>query len=135
MGGSTAGVFSAGNVYNGVVCVQRGGDSGKAGGRGDRIEPKNPEEPLSCSTGRLSRNVWVAGLVSLFTGISSEMLIPILPVFLSTVPGAPAAAIGVFNALTGLAAGLPWDRVSPAAPFRVGSATAVLSAGLPAFWA
>lgn len=54
------------------------------------------EKSLSGS-GRFSRNVWVAGLVSLFTDISSEMLVPVLPLFLATVLGAPVAAIGLIE--------------------------------------
>lgn len=49
--------------------------------------------------------------------------------------------VGVYNALTGLAAlpaslvaGLLWERISPAAPFWVGSMTAALSAVLLALW-
>lgn len=46
---------------------------------------------------RFSRNVWIVGLVSLFTDISSEMLVPVLPIFLSAVLGTPAAAIGLIE--------------------------------------
>jgi len=55
------------------------------------------EQPISGSAGRLSRNVVVAGLVSLFTDISSEMLVPVLPLFLSMVLGTPATAIGLIE--------------------------------------
>lgn len=48
---------------------------------------------------RLSRNVWIAGLVSLFTDISSEMIIPVLPLFLSGVLGAPVSAIGLIEGI------------------------------------
>jgi MFS family permease len=44
-----------------------------------------------------SRNVWIAGLVSLLTDISSEMLVPVLPLFLANVLGAPAGAIGLIE--------------------------------------
>ncbi|HLN61742.1 MAG TPA: MFS transporter, partial [Symbiobacteriaceae bacterium] len=47
----------------------------------------------------LKRNVVVAGLVSLLTDISSEMLVPVLPLFLANVLGAPAAAIGLIEGL------------------------------------
>ncbi|MGE5591037.1 MAG: MFS transporter [Bacillota bacterium] len=41
--------------------------------------------------------MWIVGLVSLFTDISSEMLVPVLPIFLSAVLGTPAAAIGLIE--------------------------------------
>lgn len=56
--------------------------------------------------GGFSRNVWVAGLVSLFTDISSEMLVPVLPLFLSSVLGAPAAIIGLIEGLAEAVASL-----------------------------
>ena len=52
---------------------------------------------MSGPSGRLSRNVIIAGLVSLFTDVSSEMLVPVLPLFLSLVLGTPAAAIGLIE--------------------------------------
>ncbi|HYF95200.1 MAG TPA: MFS transporter [Symbiobacteriaceae bacterium] len=48
---------------------------------------------------RVPRNVWYAGLVSLFTDISSEMLVPVLPLFLANVLGAPVRAIGLIEGL------------------------------------
>jgi MFS family permease len=48
-------------------------------------------------TAKFQKNVWYAGLVSLFTDISSEMLVPILPLFLTNVLGAPVAVIGVIE--------------------------------------
>jgi MFS family permease len=50
-------------------------------------------------SGNLRRNVWYAGLVSLFTDISSEMLVPVLPLFLANVLGAPVRAIGLIEGL------------------------------------
>jgi MFS family permease len=43
---------------------------------------------------RLPRNVVAAGLVSLFTDVSSEMIVPVLPIFLTGVLGAPVTALG-----------------------------------------
>ncbi len=40
----------------------------------------NPEQD-----GKLKRNVYTLGLVSLFTDISSQMIHPLLPVFLTSV--------------------------------------------------
>ncbi len=47
--------------------------------------------------GRLDRNVWVAGWVSLCTDISSEMIVPVLPLFLTAVLGAPVAVVGLIE--------------------------------------
>lgn len=46
-----------------------------------------------------SRNVFVAGLVSLFMDISSEMIYPILPIFLTTVLGASKATVGIIEGI------------------------------------
>ena len=43
----------------------------------------------------LPRNVWVLGLTSFFTDVSSEMLINLLPLFLANVLGAGTAVIGL----------------------------------------
>jgi MFS family permease len=43
------------------------------------------------------RNVLAAGLVSFFTDISSEMIVPVLPIFLTTVLGAPVTAVGLIE--------------------------------------
>lgn len=48
----------------------------------------------------IHRTVWIAGLVSLFTDISSEMIVPVLPLFLATGLQAPVAAIGVIEGIT-----------------------------------
>jgi len=45
----------------------------------------------------LSRNVVVLGLVSLFQDLSSEMLYPVVPLFLATVLGAPMTVIGLIE--------------------------------------
>ena len=46
---------------------------------------------------KLSSNVFVLGLVSLFTDISSEMIYPLLPVFLSSVLGVSTVFIGLLE--------------------------------------
>ncbi|MDD3643109.1 MAG: MFS transporter, partial [Candidatus Krumholzibacteria bacterium] len=43
---------------------------------------------------RSLRNVWLLGLVSLFTDFSSQMIFPLLPLFLTSVLGAGAAVVG-----------------------------------------
>jgi len=67
----------------------------------------------------IGRTVVMLGLVSLFTDISSEMIYPLLPLFLSTVLGAGPAFLGIIEgvaestaALLKLASGIMSDRVS-----------------------
>lgn len=49
--------------------------------------------------GRLSRTVKVLGLVSFFTDASSEMIYPLLPIFLTSVLGAGAVFLGVVEGI------------------------------------
>lgn len=46
---------------------------------------------------RMPRNVVVAGVVSLLTDVSSEMIVPVLPLFLTMVLGAPVVAVGLIE--------------------------------------
>jgi MFS family permease len=66
---------------------------------------------------RLPQAVLALGLVSLLTDLSSEMIYPLLPVFLSTVLGAGAVALGIIEgvaestaALLKVASGIWTDR-------------------------
>jgi MFS family permease len=66
----------------------------------------------------LTRNVVVFGLVSFFTDVSSEMIYPLLPLFLTTTLGAGPAFLGVIEGLAEstasllkLASGIWSDRV------------------------
>ena len=77
--------------------------------------------------GRLGRNVWAIGLVSLLTDTSSEMIAPLLPVFLTTVLGAGPLALGWVEGVAGAVASVlkllsgRWsDRVGRRRPFVVG---------------
>ncbi len=45
----------------------------------------------------ISRNVWWLGATSFFTDISSEMLYPLVPIFITVTLGAPAYAVGVIE--------------------------------------
>ena len=79
------------------------------------------------ATGRLSRNVIALGVVSFFTDFSSEMIYPLLPLFLSTVLGGSVSAIGAIEgaaestaALLKLASGWWSDRVRRRKPLVVG---------------
>jgi MFS family permease len=55
---------------------------------------------------RLHRNVVALGLVSFFTDFSSEMIYPLLPVFLSTTLGAGPAALGLIEGVAETTASL-----------------------------
>ncbi len=52
----------------------------------------------------LSRNIILLGLVSLFTDAASEMMIPLLPVFLTSVLGAGALSLGLIEGAADAAA-------------------------------
>jgi MFS family permease len=74
----------------------------------------------------LGRNVVILGFVSLFTDISSEMLYPIVPLFLTVVLNAPMSVIGLIEGLAESTASLlkiasGWwsDRVGRRQPFIV----------------
>lgn len=76
---------------------------------------------------KLSPNVVKLGWVSLFTDISSEMLYPVVPIFLTSVLGAPMAALGLIEGLAESAANLlkifsGWwsDRAGRRRPFVIG---------------
>ncbi len=47
----------------------------------------------------IKKNVFVLGLVSFFTDISSEMLYPIIPIFLTTVLAAPMSLVGIIEGI------------------------------------
>ena len=74
----------------------------------------------------LGRNVYALGAVSFFTDVSSEMIYPLLPVFLTTTLGASAGFIGAIEgaaettaALLKLASGWWSDRVQRRKPLVV----------------
>lgn len=74
----------------------------------------------------LTRNVTFLGVVSGLTDISSEMLYPIVPVFLTSVLGAPMSVVGLIEGVAESAAsflkiagGLWSDKVSRRKPFVV----------------
>jgi MFS family permease len=47
----------------------------------------------------ITKNVYATGLVSLFTDISSEMIYPLVPLFLANVLGAPKSIIGLIEGI------------------------------------
>ena len=74
----------------------------------------------------LGRNVIVLGLVSLLTDISHEMLYPVVPLFLTTVLGAPMTVVGLIEgiaestaSLLKVASGWLSDRWRRRQPFLV----------------
>lgn len=54
----------------------------------------------------LSRNVIRMGWISFFADVSSEMLYPLVPIFLTTILGAPAAVVGLIEGLAEATASL-----------------------------
>ncbi len=76
---------------------------------------------------KISNNVVRLGWVSLLTDISSEMLYPIVPIFITTVLGAPMAALGLIEGMAESAASIlkifsGWwsDRAGKRRPFVIG---------------
>ena len=47
----------------------------------------------------ISKNVFVLGLVSFFNDVASEMIYPIVPIFLTGVLGAPVAVVGLIEGI------------------------------------
>src|SRR3954470_21867076 len=81
-----------------------------------------PEAPPEKGSG-LGRNVYALAAVSFFTDVSSEMIYPLLPVFLTSVLGASASFVGAIEgaaestaALLKLASGWWSDRVQRRKP-------------------
>ena len=48
----------------------------------------------------LSKNVWVMGFVSLLNDLSSEIVFPLVPIFLTSVLGAPVAIVGFIEGVS-----------------------------------
>jgi MFS family permease len=82
----------------------------------------------------ITRNIWILSLVSLFTDMASEMLYPIMPVFLKSI-GFSVVLIGVLEGLAEATAGLSkgyfgkWsDRSGRRLPFvQIGYALSAVS--------
>ena len=74
----------------------------------------------------IPRTVWMLGVVSFFTDLSSEMIYPLLPVFLSTVLGATALQLGLIEgvaeataSLLKMVSGIWTDRVRRRKPLII----------------
>ena len=55
---------------------------------------------------RIPRQVFILGMVSLFTDIASEMLYPVTPIFLTAVLGSSMAVVGIIEGIAEFIAGL-----------------------------
>jgi hypothetical protein len=71
-----------------------------------RISLMRPPNHADHLVTALPRNVLAAGLVSFFTDLSSEMIVPVLPIFLTAVLGAPVAAVGLIEGVAESAASI-----------------------------
>lgn len=47
----------------------------------------------------ISKNVFILGLVSFFNDVASEMIYPIIPIFLTSILGAPVAVVGLIEGI------------------------------------
>lgn len=63
-------------------------------------------EKLLCMKSKISKQVVILGLVSLFTDIASEMLYPVTPIFLTAVLGSSMAVVGIIEGIAEVTAGL-----------------------------
>jgi MFS family permease len=89
----------------------------------------------------LSRNIWLLSLVSLFTDMASEMLYPVMPVYLRSI-GFSVLLIGFLEGIAEAAAGLSKsyfggvsDRSGRRLPFvQWGYALSAISKPMMAFW-
>jgi MFS family permease len=87
------------------------------------VDPARAEVRTSPFAG-LTRNVVVLGVVSLLTDVSSEMIIPILPLFITATLGASVASLGVIEGIAEctasvlrIASGWLSDRIGLRKPF------------------
>jgi MFS family permease len=74
----------------------------------------------------ITKNVFVISLVSFFNDIASEMIYPIVPIFLTTVLGAPVTIVGLIEGIAESTAGIlrvfsGWfsDKLKSRKPFMV----------------
>lgn len=75
---------------------------------------------------KINKNIWVVSWVSLLTDISSEMLYPVIPIFLTSVLGASMAVVGLIEgiaestaSLLKVASGWLSDKSAKRKPFIV----------------
>lgn len=78
------------------------------------------------SSPRISKNVLILGIVSFFNDIASEMIYPLVPIFLTTILGTPVSIVGLIEGIAEaigsgfkLFAGLISDKLQKRKPFVV----------------
>ncbi len=105
-------------------------DGGDVAIDGDDMASAYARSDAEPPSARIPRNVVALGAVSLLTDASSEMIYPMLPIFLSSVLGASAVAVGTVEgtaestaALLKLASGWWSDRVRRRKPLVVAGYT------------
>jgi len=83
-------------------------------------------QPVASENRGIPRPVWFLGLTSLFTDAATEMIYPLLPVYLSRVLGASAVSLGIIegvaegvNSLLKVMSGYWSDRVSRRRPIVI----------------
>ncbi len=88
------------------------------------------QTPIASAAARIPRTVIALGMVSLLTDLSSEMIYPLLPLFLASVLGASAMALGLIEgvaestaALLKVASGIWTDRTQRRRPLIVAGYT------------
>src|SRR5437016_7419727 len=86
-----------------------------------------PGEPPPRTIAGFHPNVVALGLTSLFTDVSTEMLVPVMPLFITATLGASVASLGLIEGVAEstasalrLVAGRLSDRVGRRKPFLVG---------------
>ena len=62
----------------------------------------------------ITRTIWVLSLISLFTDMASEMLYPIMPIYLKSI-GFSIVLIGVLEGIAEATAGLAKDTLESSA--------------------
>src|SRR5215217_8108496 len=60
-------------------------------------EPSTDTAPRKGAPSAIPRPVWFLGWTSLFTDAATEMIYPLLPIYLSRVLGAGAASLGIIE--------------------------------------
>lgn len=91
-------------------------------------KPATGSVPLQADQSPISRPVWLLGWVSLFTDMSSEMIYPLLPIFLTRVLGAGALSLGFIEGVAE-AANSALKIVSGRLSDRTGSPKRIVLAG------
>jgi len=61
--------------------------------------PGRHDAPVARPFGAIPRTAWLLGLTSLFADVSSELVYPLIPIFLTATLGAPVAAVGLVEGI------------------------------------